>query len=267
MTEKGRHGDAGLVIGRNGLKPVYEFIEEAQKQNKPFFLWYAPMMPHTPHNPPPRLSKKYQAEGRDPKDAAYYAMCEWFDETCGELLDHLDKQKLAENTLVVYVTDNGWKQGAKNPMRDGKRSPYEGGIRTPIMLRWPGKIKPAMIDTPVMSIDLAPTILSACGLKTTKSMEGVNLLNVIDGTVTRDTIFGAAYQHDMPDWNKIPEGLLSRWTIEKGRWKLVVTKKEKRLELFDLIDDPHEKTDLAAKNPEIVQRLTKHLDGWWKIEE
>ena len=139
----GRHGDDGLKIGREGMQPVNDFIDTAIEAKKPFFIWYAPFLPHTPHNPPQRLLDKYTTDGRPKPIATYYAMCEWFDETCGQLLDRLDEKGVADNTLVIYVTDNGWIQ---NPDSGGyaprsKRSPYEGGIRTPIMFRWPGKVQ------------------------------------------------------------------------------------------------------------------------------
>ena len=79
----GRHGDDGLKIGREGMDPVFKFIDQAVEKKKPFFLWYAPFLPHSPHNPPARILKKYQKEGRPESIAKYYAMCEWFDETCG----------------------------------------------------------------------------------------------------------------------------------------------------------------------------------------
>jgi uncharacterized sulfatase len=106
----GRHGDDGLKIGREGMAPVLDFIDDSVEAEKPFLIWYAPFMPHTPHTPPARLFKKYQAMGLDDYVAKYYAMCEWFDETCGELVGHLDKTGVRENTLIVYVCDNGWIQ-------------------------------------------------------------------------------------------------------------------------------------------------------------
>ena len=101
---KGRHGDEGLKIGREGLQPVFDFIDGAD--GKPFLIWYAPFLPHTPHTPPKRLLDKYQSADRPSELARYYAMCEWFDETCGELLDGLQSRALKDNTLVVFVTDN-----------------------------------------------------------------------------------------------------------------------------------------------------------------
>lgn len=151
MTHGGRHGDEGLDIGRKTMKPIFDFIADARKASKPFLIWYAPMMPHDPHNPPERLLAKYRGTAPSVPVAKYWAMVEWFDETCGTLLDHLDREGLAENTIVVYVADNGWitdpKTGRFAPK--SKLSPYDGGLRSPIMLRWPGRIKPAVIDTPV----------------------------------------------------------------------------------------------------------------------
>ena len=163
----GRHGDDGLTIGRESMSPVFEFVDMAVEQDKPFFLWYAPFLPHTPHNPPERLLKPYLEKGLSEPVAKYYANCEWFDETCGHLLDHLDKKGVTNNTLVAYVTDNGWVQlqDRNGYAPRSKRSPYEAGVRTPIMFRWPGVIKPAEREELVSSIDIVPTILNAAGAR------------------------------------------------------------------------------------------------------
>jgi len=259
---RGRHGDEGLKIGRQGLKPIFDFIEKAG--DKPFFIWYAPFLPHTPHNPPERLFKKYSQRVDSPHVARYYAMCEWFDETCGELLTYLDKKKLAENTLVIYVTDNGWIQrpNARSYAPRSKRSPNEGGIRTPIMLRWPGKISPAEHDHLVNSIDLAPTILKACGAEPTKEMPGIDLLPVCQGQKPeRKAIFGEIFAHDVADVDRPAASLLHRWCIE-GPWKLILPK-QGAPELYNLRDDPHETKNLAGQQPERVARLKKAINQWW----
>ena len=259
MTLKGRHGDDGLAIGRETMQPIYDFIKLAKDQQKSFFVWYAPMMPHTPHQPPARLLEKYQAQ--DKANAAYFGMIEWFDETCGELLNHLDQQGLSDDTIVIYLADNGWKQGNNSPLHDGKRSPYEGGTRTPILVRWPGHIKPSISNEPVMSVDLAPTILRAAGLVPSEKMQGVNLLDLMDGKVHRDCIFGSAYEHDMQDWDDPEKSLQARWVIEKGKWKLL--RRRDSTELYDLSVDPHEQKNLATANPEVIQRLSTKIDQWW----
>ena len=113
MTQGRRHGDEGLKIGREGLDSIYHFVDYALAEEKPFFLWYAPFLPHTPHNPPARLLDKYADLGLSLPIAKYYAMIEWFDETCGQLLHFLEQKGLRENTLIYYVCDNGWIQNRR----------------------------------------------------------------------------------------------------------------------------------------------------------
>ena len=279
----GRHGDDGLKIGREGMEPVTSFIDEAVTQDRPFFLWYAPFLPHTPHNPPERILDKYMQEDRPITIAKYYAMCDWFDETCGQLVDHLKAKGVRDNTLIVYVTDNGWIQ---DPARNGyaprsKQTPYEGGIRTPVMFSWPNHLKPAIRDELVSSIDLVPTMLAAGGSSIPGDLPGLNLLpNLKDGRkIDRDAIFGESFAHDIADIEDPEASLLFRWCIE-GRWKLLLTydgevnryktthpRTEKRPQLFDLIADPAETTNLAADNPEVVARLVKRISKWYPVKK
>src|SRR4030095_9560260 len=127
----GRHGDLGLRIGREGTQPTFDFIAMAQVEKKPFLVWYAPMLPHQPHTAPERIIEKYKSAAPSLHVARYWANVEWFDETCGQLLDFLNKQGLAENTIVAYVTDNGWIQDptAAKYAPKSKQSPYDGGLR------------------------------------------------------------------------------------------------------------------------------------------
>lgn len=263
VSRGGRHGDEGLAIGRQGNQPVYDFL--AAHRGQPFFLWYAPMLPHAPHTPPERLLAKYRDKTDSIHIARYWAMCEWWDEQCGELLDHLDKQGLAENTLVVYLTDNGWIQNPDNPQfaPRSKRSPYEGGIRTPIMLRWPARLKPRHDNqTLVSSLDLAPTILAACGLSPTKEVTGLNLLDIAAGQPSgRDTLVGEIYEHDIPDIDRAEPGLMFRWCIQ-GDWKLIQSADGKLRELYKITADPREEKDLAAAEPERVTQLAAKIKPW-----
>ena len=263
----GRHGDAGLTIGRKSMKPITDFLDAAGE--KPFFIWYAPFLPHTPHNPPERLLAKYKDKTESIHVARYWAMCEWFDETCGQLLDALDKRGMRDNTLVLYVCDNGWIQQAKSGAYAprSKRSRFDGGIRTPIMVRWPGKAKPRRDEsTPVSSIDLATTALAAVGLEPAKGMQGLNLL---DGKAlaARKTVFGGVYSHDAVDIHDPTKNLMWRWCI-RGWWKLCLPNRpltpNAPPELYDLKADPHEKTNLAAKHPDRVKELTRLIEGWYK---
>ena len=262
MTKGLRHGDEGLDIGRKTMQPIYDFIAEAGKEKKPFFVWYAPMMPHTPHNPPERLLAKYKDKTPSLHVARYWAMIEWFDETCGQLLDHLDKEKLAENTIVVYVTDNGWTQAEdKADSVRSKRTPYDAGLRTPIMIRWPGKVKPAMSNDLVTSLDIVPTILTATGVKVPANLRGTDLCDAKE-RVVREGIAGACFTHNAVDLNDPAKNVLHRWRIV-DHLKLIVPTGKGEPELYDLAADPFEQTNLAARKPDEVKRLRKELDRWW----
>lgn len=272
----GRHGDEGLKIGRETMQPVYDFIDAAGDQ--PFYLWYAPMMPHWPHDPPERLLERHFAPGRAIEIARYYAMIEWFDETCGQLLDHLDEKGLRENTLVVYLCDNGWVQTtAESPLPSwwpvapapkSKYTPYDGGVRTPILLRWPGVLEPRRDDsTPVSSVDFVPTVLSACGVEAPQGLPGLSLLDPAR-LAARDAVFGEDYggEFDRSD----PQAVLHyRWCVS-GRHKLIVPHYPKlqfrQLELYDVLTDPHETKELATEKPEAVKRLLGLVDAWWPIK-
>lgn len=259
MTKGQRHGDEGLDIGRKTMQPIYDFIANARKESKPFFVWYAPMMPHTPHNPPERLLAKYRDKTPSIHVARYWAMVEWFDETCGQLLDHLDKEKLAENTIVVYVTDNGWTQAEdKADSVRSKRTPYDAGLRTPILVRWPGTVKPEVRDDLAASVDIVPTILTAVGLKVPEALPGLDLL----GGKKRTSVSGACFTHNAVDLNDPAKNVLHRWTIQ-GHTKLIVPAGKGEPELYDVAADPFEKTNLAATKPDEVTRLRKVLDEWW----
>ncbi len=271
VKKGGRHGDVGLRIGREGIEPITQFLDAAKAADKPFFIWYAPFLPHTPHNPPKRLLEKYTAPGRARPLAKYYAMCEWFDETCGQVLDALADRALAENTLVAFVVDNGWVQSETGKREfftlRHKRTPYEGGVRTPIMIHWPGKVTPRRDEKHLAgSIDLAPTILAACGLDAPSKLPGVNLLDA-DAAAERDTVFGEVFEHDVADLSAPAKSLTARWCVS-DRWKLILhaprTNHKPPAELYDILADPHEKANLAKDHPDVVARLSSLLNQWWE---
>ncbi len=287
-ARRGRHGDAGLVIGRKGLQPIADFMDESIQQQKPFFVWYAPFLPHTPHNPPADLLAKYESPDRRQNVAKYYAMCDWFDQTCGELLELLDANQVRDNTIVLYVTDNGWvavdrtaEEGT--PARPegwwpgfapkSKGSPYEMGIRTPIMVSWPEKVAPASSDDLASSLDLMPTVLAACGLQPPANLPGIDLLDA-DARSQRDAVFGGTWStHNMTVGE--PQATLQyRWCVTK-QWKLLLrnngleTTRYRVLNNWDTIpaqlwsirEDPDETTDLATSNAETIRKLTGKIDA------
>lgn len=297
MTKGSRHGDEGLDIGRKTMQPVYEFIDRQNQADQPFFIWYAPMLPHGPHDPGKELVEHYQSKTDSTHVARYWGNVERFDQTVGELLAYLDSSKLSENTLVIYVCDNGW---LTDPEKGGyagksKRSPYDGGLRTPIMLRQPGQIKPSRSAALASSLDILPTILTSCQVPLPPGLPGINLLDA-EAVAARHQLFGACYQHTLVDLDKPDRNLLWRWTVKdmpSGKtWKLIEpvthglqgqfnfpTHEAKRvdpvskarfeageIELFDVAVDLDEKENLAAAHPDVVNALRADLDRWWKPE-
>ena len=280
---EGRHGDDGLVIGREGLTPVTDFIDMAVGEEKPFFLWYAPFLPHRPHTPPRRLLNKYLDKGLEFRIARYYAMIEWFDETNGAIVDYIDDKGLTDNTLFVYVSDNGWIQsvGKDDFAPRSKLTAFEGGVRTPIFFTWGDKFKTSDRPELVSSIDLFPTILAAAGARIPENIPGLNLLPNLEvgSKIPRQAIFGESFAHDVLDFENPHKTLIYRWVIE-DKWKLlltydgiistfsdVITREEKRPQLYDLSADPHETKNRAAENPDIVAKMAGQINDWYSVDQ
>jgi arylsulfatase A-like enzyme len=264
----GRHGDEGLKIGREGLAPIQEFISQARSAQQPYFLWYAPFLPHAPHNPPAELLAKYLPKAPSESIAKYWAMCEWFDQTIGELRQVIQQQGRPDNTLIVYVCDNGWinlkDRSAYAPK--SKRSQYDGGTRTPIMLHWPSRVAPQRDEKNLASsIDLVPTVMALVGLPSDSRLPGINLTDPSQ-VAARDTIYGEIFEHDIQSMDDPETSLMYRWVIEKGTKAIVPNPArvpDGVPELYDLSADPWEEKNLAQENTAEYKRLAAKLDAWW----
>ena len=288
MTEGQRHGDKGLTIGRKGMDSIFNFIEHAQSKEQPFYVWYAPFLPHTPHNPPDSLFQKYAKKVESKYIARYYAMVEWFDITCGQLVDYLDDNNLRENTLIYYVCDNGWIQQPDSGRFDvgSKQTPMEGGVRTPIMFSMPGTLEPSSRKELVSSIDFMPTILNAVNIETPKNLPGLNLWDHLksEKEIERNIVFGEAYGHDIIDKDNPEASLGYLWCVE-GDWKLILSYdgaleggkggydfthnyvRSEPIRLYKITEDPFEKKNLAAEYPDKVEQLKEKIEGWYPLKE
>jgi uncharacterized sulfatase len=204
-------------------------------------------------------------------------MVEWFDETIGEVRAHLEKEGLTRDTVIVYIADNGWIPRTDKPEVDfarSKQSPFDGGVRTPILVSWPGHVAPTVVEAPASAVDLMPTLLKLAGAPVPADDDGLDLLD--DAALkARPFVAGQNSTHDIRRLDAPAASLRYRWLVA-GDLKLIVSSGLKTgatqhgsgdatepPRLFDLKADPHEKRDLAGERPADVKRLTALLDGWW----
>jgi len=235
-----------------------------QNQNKPFLLdlWHYAV--HMPIQGKPDLVAKYEAKPvtTSQKKPKYAAMVESVDQALGRVLATLDELGLTSRTIVIFSSDNGGLLGPTNnaPLRGGKGMPYEGGIRVPFIVRWPGVVQPGTTSAvPVTSVDLLPTFAEIAGaqLPQDRPIDGESLLPVLTGTGTLKRT--AIFWH-FPHYRSKDIGPYS--IVRAGDWKLIRHYDPKPDELFDLAADPGETTDAGLRRPEKVRELGAQLTHW-----
>ncbi len=236
--------------------------ERAKNPDKPFFLYLAYNAPHTPIQPPADwLAKVIKREqGITEKRAKLVALIEHLDEGIGQVMQTLKETGLAENTMVVFSSDNGGQlsAGANNgALRDGKQSMYEGGLKVPTAVVWPGKIKPgSQTGFRALSMDLFPTILELAGVKPADDLDGKSILPTLLGKQQpklRNHLFFRRREGGLRYNGKTIEAVI------RGDWKLLQNSPFEPLELYNLKQDPLEKNDLKTKAPRIYRELATAL--------
>ncbi len=251
-----------------------KFIEG--NKNDPFFVYLSFYTVHTPHATKPELMDKYEAKEKTKgQDRPVYAgMIETLDNNVGRVMETLDKLNLSENTIVVFTSDNGGIRDVsyQNPLRAGKGSYYEGGIRVPFLIKWPKYIsKPKECDIPVVNLDLYPTFKELVGVDMpNKTLDGQSLLPYLKkGNGLKETplywhfpIYLQAY-NGKEDGARDPlfrtrPGSVMRW----GKWKLHEYFEDEVIELYNLDEDLGEEKNVADQNPKIVDELYKMLNDW-----
>jgi arylsulfatase A len=242
------------------------FIEA--NRDKPFFLYMPHFTVHLPLQAKKAAIEKYKAKikpGIAQNNAVYAAMIDSLDQSVGRIRDELKQLKIADRTIVIFTSDNGGRVPTTSnlPLRVGKASCYEGGTRVPLIVDWPGVTKPGSVcDTPVISMDLYPTIAEAAGAPEAvqHAKDGVDLTPLLhqNGRLKRDELFWhyPHYQHYQLG------GATPYSAIRKGDFKLIEFLDDMRVELYNLRDDIGEKRDLAAKLPEKVDELRNRLHEW-----
>jgi len=259
-------------------------VIEKQDATKPFFLYFASLAPHAPYQAPKAEEDEYASTIQDPTRRTYAAMITSLDDQVGRIVAALEQRSLRENTLIIFSSDNGGPRSAvvasgahskeereaggvkqeslpasNGELRGGKGSLYEGGVRTPTIFNWPGKLAPRVVGDPLHMVDVMPTLLALAGAKPNpadKPLDGMDIW----ATVAE----GRPSPHD----DILVNVEAFRGAIIKGKWKLVkVALLPGKTELFDLTADPGEKTNVADQNPEVVRDLETRLIAYAKQQK
>jgi len=237
-----------------------KFIE--QNKDKPFFLYVPYNTPHIPLAAKPELIEKY----KDSFYPTYAAMMETMDDCVGLILKKLKDLGLDEKTLVIFTSDNGGLSVLEfpggpathnTPYRGGKGYLYEGGLREPTIVRWPGKIKPAVIDTPIVNYDFLPTLVTLAGGQVPSGIDGVNIAPLLlgSGNIAARKLFW-----HFPHYNN--QGGRPAGAVRDGDWKFITYYDTGEVQLFDLKSDIAETNNLAAKKTAIATGLKDLHDAW-----
>lgn len=280
--------------------PVHEdamhtnrFIEKSVAENKPFFVNLWVHEPHTPFHTVPKYEWRFRHLENE-EDRIYASVLSHADDRIGEVLDTLDRLGIAEDTLVIFSSDNGparasgptelklqydtatgagWGIAAAKGITAGRRgykaSLFEGGINVPFIARWPGKIAAGEVDNEslISAVDLLPTFCEIAGvdLPDNYTPDGVSQVSVLKGEVapTREKPLFWKSDSRYPPQKTKPDHWVG-YAIVHGTWKLVSSREAEHVELFDIVADPYEKTDLSEEKPKVVESLLEQIETWKK---
>ncbi len=272
----GNHGETGETYA-NGL-----FVDDAidwiaENKEGPFFLHLSITPPHADLTVPEKYMAPFRGKFKEKPNhggyyhqneprAAYAGMIAFIDESVGRVLDQLEAQGIDENTIVFFASDNGphYEGGAhpkhfdsNGPLRGGKRAMYEGGIRTPQLVWWPGTVEPGSRSDLITAFwDFAPTALDLAGAEAPDSMDGLSIVPTLTGQPDKQT------EHEYLYWEFYEEG--GKQAVRMGKWKGVRLNVNKNrnapIELYDLEIDLGETTNIAEQHPEVVQKIEQAME-------
>ena len=286
--KENRLGKKEFLVDRMNIEAV-DFIERSK--DKPFFLYLSHYAPHTIMNGKPELVEKYVRKhppGKSTRTKCYLcedqghegdlfhhwaqdhnphlaAMLESIDDGVGMIQKKLKESGIADNTILVFSSDNGGELNVTSnaPLRGGKSQLYEGGIRVPMIVRWPGQVPANTVcDEPTMNIDFYPTFLAAAGIEPDKAqtLDGTSILATWKNPKQKNEHSTLCWHYPLDKPHFL--GGVSGGAIRDGDWKLIEHFDTGERELFSLADDPSEKTNVAGKHPDKVKILVKKLEDW-----
>jgi arylsulfatase A-like enzyme len=246
-------------------------IEKPIKQNKPFYLYMAHYAIHAPIMEDKRFYQKYLEKGIDPTEAKYASMIEAMDKSLGDIMDFLQQRNVADNTIILFMSDNGGLSATKRggekhshnrPLSSGKGSAHEGGVRVPMMVKWPRvSVAGSVCHQPLIIEDFFPSILEMAGVKqsqTVQNIDGQSFVSLIKTPAT-GIQSRALYWHYPNQWGPKGPGIGASSAILLDDWKLIYYHQNQSVELFNLKTDIGEQNNLASKNRAKITKLSRLL--------
>ena len=267
-------GGEGMDLARVTNQPAYDFLEETM--GKPFFMWFAPSLPHYPFDAPEKYYNFYKDKDMSESAKQYYANCTWFDDAWGQMVNHLKEKGLYDNTLIIYVNDNGWEQDPdqefwNDPMRShnggdkGKSSIFDMSFRTPIIFAWKDKIRKGVrTDALIHSADIPATILDYAGMEIPDDFYGVSYRDVVEGEKEhiREFVQGNVIVTRDPEGGSFMGRHVEGYWVRKDHWFLRWRVTDGQLELFDLYKDLRNDVDVSNEFPSVLDELKKLAENY-----
>ena len=260
-------GNPGEYLTDRLTTEAIGFIEK--NKDKPFFLYLSHHAVHTPIKAPENLVAKYKSKkpGHFHNNPVYAAMIENLDSNVGRILAELDKLSLTDNTLLIFYSDNGGSEPITDnyPLRGGKGTPYEGGTRVPLIIRWPGKISSGQTDIPVYGVDFYPTLASVAGEHCHEDRDGEDIFGLLKYDVhDRDMFWHFPAYLQAYKGGEAPFRATPYSSVRSGDWKMIYYYEDGRRELYNLKNDLSETIDLSSEKRGISDKLFRKLSQWIK---
>ena len=271
-----KYWQTGTFVTEALTQEALKALDKAKQYNQPFYLYMSHYAIHIPIDKDTRYFEKYKQKGMSDKEAAYASLIEGMDKSLGDIMDWLEKNGEADNTIILFMGDNGgyatgshWRDEPlytqNAPLNCGKGSAYEGGIREPMIVSWPGVTQPSSrCDRYLLAEDYFPTILEMAGItdwKVPQTIDGVSFVPLLKQT--GDPSEGRSLYWNCPNlWGEAGPGIGATCSIRQGKWKLIYFYETGQKELYDIPADISEQHNLAASHPEVVKRLSKDLGNF-----
>ncbi|MDE6782565.1 MAG: sulfatase-like hydrolase/transferase, partial [Paramuribaculum sp.] len=272
-----QYWQSGVFLTEALTLEALKALDSARATDKPFYLYMSHYAVHVPLDKDDRFYDKYRARGLDDTEARYASLVEGMDKSLGDILDYLTDTDQLDNTIIIFMSDNGGLDyGARgatddgrhnSPLRSGKGSAYEGGIREPMIVYWPGTVTPGTtIDDYLIIEDFYPSILEMAGIGTyavPQTIDGQSFVPLLSGTGSTDPerilVWNTPHTWLPVEFEEKGQGYGQTCAIRRGDYKLVYFYRTGRKELYNIREDIGETTDLSAEKPELTEELSRQL--------